>query len=80
MIGCAKFSAIPATVQSGSLLSAAWGLGPSPVHWGRAPARCTHEAACTHPVKVSKHPRRVRENIFMLNTAGHTAEHNLLPF
>ena len=37
--------------------------------WGRAPARCTHEAACTHPVKVSKHPRRVRENIFMLNTA-----------
>ena len=48
MIGCAKFSAIPATVQSGSLLSAAWGLGPSHVHMGQ---HCTQGA---QPVQRSE--------------------------
>ena len=60
MIGCAKFSAIPATVQSGSLLSAAWGLGPSPVHMGRV---YTGRPACT-PSESIKTPEASTRKYF----------------
>ena len=64
MIGCAKFSAIPATVQSGSLLSAAWGLGPSPVHMGQGASQVYTWGSLYTPSESIKTPEASTRKYF----------------